>query len=274
MPEGDTIWRTARTLHAALAGRTLTGFRASASALAAAARRLGVVGRRIESVEAIGKHLLMRFEGGAVLHTHHGMSGLWSLHRAKGAPRRPRGPGHAVIETAGVVAVCSRSPVVELLSPSQAATHPALRRLGPDLLAEGFDPAAARARLRARGEMEVGVALMDQTAIAGIGNVYKSETLFLCRVSPAVQVRDLDDSVLDRLVATARALLKRNLGPGMRRTTSLSAPTRLWVYRRSGQACRRCGNEIRRIVQGEQARSTYFCPSCQPGTAPGSNSRA
>jgi endonuclease-8 len=261
MPEGDTIWRTARALHAALAGKTVLSFTSCLPAVAAAARRLGVVGQTVEAVEARGKHLLVRFSGGAVLHTHQGMRGSWRLARvgAGSARTHPR----AVIETADVVAVCTLAPVVELLSRAQAAAHPALSRLGPDLLGTGFDPVAARRRLRARGEIPIGVALVDQTALAGIGNVYKSEVLFLCGVLPLARVRDLDDGTIDRLVAKARELLRRNLGPGPRRTTSALSPLRLWVYRRSGEPCRRCGIAIERVVQGEQARSTYFCPACQ-----------
>jgi endonuclease-8 len=262
VPEGDTIWRAARALHAALAGRTVLGFASSLPAVTAASSRLGLVGRTVEAVEARGKHLLFRFSGGAMLHAHQGMRGAWRLQRRTAAARWPPS-ARAVIKTADVVAVCSMSPVVELLSPSQAAGHPVLARLGPDLLGPGFDPAAARRRLRARGELEIGTALLDQTALAGIGNVYKSEVLFLCGVSPFARVRELDDATLGRLVARAAELLRRNIGPsGPRRVPGL-APGRLWVYRRSGQPCRRCRTTIRRAVQGEQARSTYFCPACQ-----------
>ncbi len=263
MPEGDTIWRAARALHAALAGKTVLAFASSLPAAEVAARKLGLVGRTIEAVEARGKHLLFRFSGGPALHTHQGLRGAWRLQRRTAAARWPRS-ARAVIETADVVAVCSLSPVVEVLSPSQAAAHPALARLGPDLLGAGFDAGAARRRLRARGDLEIAVALLDQTALAGIGNVYKSEVLFLCGVSPFTRVRGLDDATLDRLVARAGEMLRRNVGPsGPRRVPGL-APGRLWVYRRSGQPCRRCGAAIQRAVQGEQARSTYFCPVCQP----------
>ncbi|HSD26630.1 MAG TPA: DNA-formamidopyrimidine glycosylase family protein [Vicinamibacteria bacterium] len=262
MPEGDTTWRTARALHAALAGKTVVAFASSLPAVTLASRRLGLVGRTLEAVEARGKHLLVRFAGGAMLHTHQGMRGSWRLHR-RGVPARWPGSARAVIETADVVAVCTLSPVVEVLSPSQAATHPALARLGPDLLAPGFDPEGARRRLRARGDLEVAAALLDQTALAGIGNVYKSEVLFLCGVSPFTRVRDLDDATIDRLVARAGEMLRRNLGPGGPRRIPGLPPGRLWVYRRSGQPCRKCGTRIERAVQGEQARSTYFCPLCQ-----------
>jgi endonuclease-8 len=270
VPEGDTVWRTARALGAALAGRTVVAFGSSLPAVAAAARRLAVVGQAIEAVEARGKHLLVRFEKGAVLHTHLGMRGSWRLARRTGG----RGPlARAVLETPDAVAVCSLAPVVELLSPLQARAHPALARLGPDLLTSDFDPAAARHRLRERGPLPIAVALMDQTALAGIGNVYKSEVLFLCGVSPLARVSDLDDAAIGRLIAKAGELLRRNLGAGVRRTTSPLASERLWVYRRSGRPCRKCGTAIARIVQGEQARSTYFCPACQgrppaPGRTP------
>jgi endonuclease-8 len=263
MPEGDTIWRTARTLHATLAGKTIVAFDSVLPTVAAAARRLGVVGQVVEGVEARGKHLLVHFGGGAVLHTHLGMRGSWRLCRRTGAGRASLARARALIETSDVMAVCTLAPVVEMLSPSQVSAHPALARLGPDLLGPGFDPVAARRRLRERGDLEIGVALMDQTALAGIGNVYKSEVLFLCGVSPRARVRDLDDPTIDRLVAKAEELLRRNLGPGPRRTTSALSPLPLWVYRRSHEPCRRCGTEIERVVQGEQARSTYFCPACQ-----------
>lgn len=263
MPEGDTIWRTAQALHAAFAGKTVLAFESSLVAVAAASRRLGVVGRRLEAVEARGKHLLVRFAGGAVLHTHLGMRGSWRLHRGTGAGRASLSRARVVIGTSDVVAVCTLAPVVEMLSPSQASAHPALARLGPDLLGPDFDAVAARRRLRECGDLEIGVALMDQTALAGIGNVYKSEVLFLCGVSPLARVRDLDDTTIDRLVAKARELLRRNLGSGPRRTTSALSPLRLWVYRRSRLPCRKCAATIERTVQGEQARSAYFCPACQ-----------
>jgi endonuclease-8 len=264
MPEGDTIRRAARALHEALAGRAVVAFESSLPAVAAAARKVDLVGRTIEAVEARGKHLLVRFSGGPVLHAHQGMHGSWRLARRSDASRWRRS-ARALIETSYVAAVCSRSPVVELLSPSQAAAHPALGRLGPDLLAPGFDPEAARRRLRARGDVEIAVALLDQTALAGIGNVYKSEVLFLCGVSPLARVRDLGDAALDGIVSRAGEMMRRNAGPsGPRRITGL-APGRRWVYRRSGQPCLRCGTAIRRVVQGEQARSTYFCPACQAG---------
>jgi endonuclease-8 len=136
------------------------------------------------------------------------------------------------------------------------------------VLRPDFDPRIARRRLRTRADLEIGVALLDQTVLAGVGNVYKSEVLFSAGVSPFAPVGELDDDALDRLIATARDLMLRNLGAGGRRTTTGLLPGRLWVYRRAGRPCRRCGTAVRRASQGEQARSTYFCPRCQGPPAP------
>jgi endonuclease-8 len=264
MPEGDTIWRVARSLDAALAGREVVAFASTIPAVAVAAERLRIPGRRVLRVESRGKNLLVRFEGGPVLRTHQGMQGEWRVRR-KGGGRSSWAEARARIDTADVTAACFGSPVVELLSERHAREHPALARLGPDLLDPAFSAAVARERLRARGAAEVGAALLDQTALAGIGNVYKSETLFLCAVPPRARVRDLDDDALDRLVETARRLMRRNLSGGPRRTTSPLAPGLAWVYGRAGAPCRRCGASVTRLTQGDPPRSTYFCPRCQAG---------
>lgn len=263
MPEGDTIWRAARALDAALAGRTLTGFSSSLPAVAATARRFGLVGRPVAGVEAKGKHLLVRFGGGTVLHTHQGMTGSWHLYRRGSRWRQAPDLARVVLEAGEIVAVCFRAPRVELLPAAEAARHEVLVRLGPDVMAEGFDAAEARARLRAAGDLPIGAALLDQSRVAGVGNVYKSEALFLCGLSPFTPASRLDDRALDRLVATARRQMRWNLDAVSRRTTHLAA-ARHWVYRRSGQPCLRCGATIERRVQGDPPRSTYFCPRCQP----------
>jgi endonuclease-8 len=264
MPEGDTIHRAAHALHDALAGRVVTGLTSPLPPVTAAARRLAVVGRRVEAVEARGKHLLVRFEGGPVLHTHQGMHGSWHLYRPATRWRRPAHRARVVLETAEVRAVWFDAPRVELLSAAHEREHPALAGLGPDVLGEGFDAAEARRRLRARGGHEIAAALVDQQALAGIGNVYKSEVLFLCGVSPFARVSALDDATLDRLVATAVRLMKRSVATAVRRTTSPLAPFDLWVYGRAGRPCRRCGSTLRRRSQGLPPRSTFWCPACQP----------
>ena len=264
MPEGDTIRRTARSLDAALAGRSVTRLESRDVRVAAAAERLGIVGRTVARVESRGKHLLLLFEGGAALHSHLGMHGRWNLARS---PLAGCGAASVVLEAGAVVAVCRGAALVELLSARELARHPALARLGPDLLGDGFDPVRARARLRACGERAIAAALLDQAVLAGIGNVYKSEVLFVCGVSPLEPVSALDDATLAALIAAARRLMQRNLGAGPRRTTSVLSPLPLHVYRRGGQPCRVCGTPIARIVQGEPARSTWFCPTCQPRVA-------
>ena len=264
MPEGDTIHRTAETLRAALAGRTLTAFEAASSAVAQRARRAAVVGQAIAGVEARGKHLLLRFEGGATLHTHMGMRGSWHLYRTSSRWRRPRMRARIVITAGDVVAVCVAPMLTELLTPLELRRNLRLAQLGPDVLADGFDPAQAVQRLAARADLEIGVAILDQRALAGVGNVYKSEVLFLPGVNPFARVEALSEKTLRRVVESAAAQLRRNLARSQRRTTSPLAPGALYVYGRGGEPCRRCGDTVRRAVQGVQRRSTYWCPRCQP----------
>lgn len=289
MPEGDTIFRAARALHAALAGRVVTRFETVLPALARVDVDAPIAGRTVLGVEARGKHLLMRFgpagvgsrtappggEGaaepprqhGLVLRTHMRMSGSWHLYRPGARWRRPRSAMRIVVETAEAVAVGFDVPVAEWLAgPAGEARQADLAALGPDLLAPGFDAAEAARRLRARAGVEIGDALLDQRALAGIGNELKSEILFVARVHPAAPVEALDDGALARVVEVARRLLGMNAGAGgPRRTTgSLDPRATLFVFGRSGKPCRRCGAAIRYFRQGPDARGTYFCPSCQP----------
>lgn len=260
IPERDTIWRTARTLAGVLTGKTVTDLTSPLTPVALASRRLHIVGQQVVAVEPHGKHLLIYFSGGATLHTHQMMTGSWHVYRAGSPWRKPARFARVVLEAGGIVAVCFSAPLVELLpAPPVAAT----RHLGPDLLSSEFDLAEARRRLRGSPDREIGLVLLDQTVLAGIGNVYKSEVLFLCRVNRIDHVGDLPDEALDRLVATAARQMGRNLGPGMRWTRSDLSRERLWVYRRSGKPCFKCGQTILRFTQGEQARSTYWYPRCQ-----------
>jgi endonuclease-8 len=168
----------------------------------------------------------------------------------------------AVLEVEGAVAVCFAAPVVRLLRGE--AGDRALGALGPDVLAEGFDAALARGRIRALGDVAIGDALLDQRALAGIGNVYKSEALFLARIDPFATLAALDDETLDRAVAEARRLMLANTGDAPRRTRG--RPGRrgspLWVYDRSGRPCLVCGGRVGMRRQAN-ARSTYFCSACQ-----------
>jgi endonuclease VIII len=275
VPEGDTIFRAARTLHQALAGRTVTRFDSVLPALTRVDEDAPLVGRAVDRVWAMGKHLLIAFSGGLVLRTHMRMHGSWHVYRPGERWRRPRHQVRVAIYTDDFVAVGFSIPVAEFAATASLDRHEPLAQLGPDLLAPTFAAADAVARLRARGAMPIGEALLDQRALAGIGNVYKSEVCFLCAVHPSTPVAALSDGQLTRLVEMARRLLQLNAAetsgtgivtiPGFRRTTGSADPSaRLWVYGRRGRPCRRCGTAIRAQKQGAGARSTYWCERCQP----------
>ena len=263
MPEGDTIFRAARTLDRALAQREVLNARSSVAKV----RADRLVGARISNVEARGKHLLIHFEDGRALHSHMGMHGSWHIYRPGERWQRPPAQGRCVLETDAFVAVCFGAPTLELLSRAALGDHEQLRHLGPDLIVSD-GPDSGLARLRQHGELPIGQALMQQWIVAGIGNVYKSEVLFLCGVSPFTRVRELSDESLQRLVETAQRLLRRNLSGAPRRTrNALGDAERYWVYRRSGSPCHRCGTTVRMRRQEPGARSTYYCPECQPEDA-------
>ena len=225
MPEGDTLFRTAAGLRPYLVGRAVTAARARAGP-GAVPQVQRLVGQRIDAVESLGKNLLIRFDGGLELRTHLRMNGSWHRYRPGERWRRPPGRARLVLEVPGSVAVCFDAPVVELFEQRAADLHPLLSKLGPDLLDLDADLAEARHRLRApeRASVEIAVALLDQRALAGIGNVYKNEVLWIERVSPFSPVGDLDDATLDRLIGTARRLLRANAdangGRGPERVTT------------------------------------------------------
>jgi endonuclease VIII len=261
LPEGDTIFRTAVSLRRWLGGRVVT----AATAAKARVDLSPVVGRRVERVEAQGKHLLIHFSEGLVLHTHMRMTGSWHVYPTGERWRKPPSQARVVIETGERLAVCFNAPVVELLTPKEHAGHGALRRLGPDLLGpQPLDQVEIRARARASDASTVGELLLDQTVVAGIGNIYRCESLFLCRVDPHRPTSDLDDATIEHLVTTAARLLRANAVTSAFDRSFDGGPDRPWVYKRSGRPCRRCGATIRRELLGLQARAVYWCPACQP----------
>ena len=268
MPEGDTLHRTAAGLRPHLVGRAVTGARANTPGPAVDR----IIGATITAVEAVGKNLLVRFDNGLELRTHLRLNGSWHRYRPGERWRRPPSRARLVLETPDAVAVCFDCPTVELFEQRAEHLHPALGRLGPDLLDPGFDAAEALRRLRdpSRTALSIAEALLDQRALAGIGNVYKSEVLWLERTSPFVTVADVDDGLLARLVDTGRRLLVVNADRrrGAERITTdgqrAAAGEPLWVYGRRGRPCRRCGTAIRAAQQGsELPRITYWCPRCQ-----------
>ena len=276
MPEGDTIFRAARTLHRALAGQQVIAFESVLPALNRVDEDAPLAGRTIERVRAIGKHLLIHFSGDLVLRTHMRMNGSWHIYRRGERWQRSRADMRIVIRTSAFDAVGFNVPVAEFIAESALGKHRELRALGPDVLSDAFDANEALANLRSCAESPIGDALLDQRVLAGLGNVYKSEVLFICRIDPFARVRDLSDAALESIVETARTVLRANVSEGaavmttyggLRRTTGRSQPTeRLWVYGRARSPCRRCGMPIQVRKQGADARLTYFCQSCQRGT--------
>lgn len=273
MPEGDTIFRASRTLHRALAGAAVVRFQSVFPTLTRVHADAPLTGRIVESVRAVGKHILMRFSGGLILRTHMRMNGSWHIYRPGERWRRTREDMRLLVATAEFEAVGFNIPVAEFLGEKDLARHDELCRLGPDVLSDNFEVAEAVRRMRAQGSTPIADVLLNQRVIAGVGNVYKSEVLFACGVSPFAPVSAMDEAVLSELVATARRLLLVNVStdlpsmttyPGYRRTTGRDDPRdRLWVYGRGRLPCRKCGTCIQARKQGHDARLTYWCPNCQ-----------
>ena len=271
MPEGDSLFRAARTLNRALAGHPITRFESVFPHLTRVDADAPLRGRIVERVESRGKHLLIWVSGDLVLRTHMRMNGSWHIYRPGERWFRPRHEMRIVIETEAMHAVAFNVPVAEFATAADLSRSEALRDLGPDVLSPTFSAGEAVSRLELRGEMEIADALLDQTAIAGIGNIYKSEVLFVAKVHPFVRVRDLARDDLERVVKVAVKLMSANVresAVGVRGTTGRLDPSaRLWVYSRAGKPCRRCGTPIMRRKQGPHARSTYWCERCQPLTS-------
>jgi endonuclease-8 len=275
MPEGDTIFRTATVLRATLVGRRITAARAQARpGLRRVPDLSRVLAATVASVEARGKHLLIGFDNGLTLRSHLRMTGSWHRYRPGERWRLPTHRASAILETAESVAVAFDTPVVELLTDAELRRSTPLTTLGPDLLSRDFDADEALHRLREREGMELGNALLDQRAVAGIGNVYKSELAFLEGLDPWALVATFEDRKLRSVLATARRLLQANVRGGARVTTGSGARGEgLWVYGRAGRPCRRCGTAIRSARQGDLARLTYWCPRCQPARGDSKSAR-
>jgi len=286
VPEGDAIFRTARTLNRALAGYEVVRFESVLPALTRIHEDTPITGRTIESVTAAGKHVLMRFSalrqaqgapsasrgGGLILRTHMRMNGSWHIYRPGERWQRPRREMRLIVATQGFEAIGFNVPVAEFLEAADVARHQDLRLMGPDLLGEVFDANEAVRRFMQRETLEIADALLNQRIVAGAGNVYKSEVLFLCGVDPFTPVRDVGDDKLREILATARKHLTANVTDpkggittyrGYRRGAGRDAAERRYVYGRARKPCRKCGTLIRVKPQGPNARLTYWCPTCQ-----------
>ncbi|MGQ0574037.1 MAG: DNA-formamidopyrimidine glycosylase family protein [Pseudonocardia sp.] len=266
MPEGDTVHLTGRRLDAALAGGLLVRGELRHPSLI----EHDLAGRTVLGVRSVGKHLLTRLDDGRTLHSHLRMDGSWHLYRPGTAWQRPAHEVRALLATAERVAVGFALHDLALVATGQEERL--VGHLGPDLLdPEWGDEHLAEAlrRFTARGDHEVGLVLLEQRVMAGVGNLYKAEVCFLLGVSPWTPVRDLPDPAA--AVTLARTLLARNAErPEQSTTGELARGRQHWVYERARQRCRRCGTRIRVADQGAgvYARPAYWCPRCQPGPAP------
>jgi endonuclease VIII len=247
VPEGDSLHRAARRL------QPLVGQRLEVESPNPRGRATGVAeridGRVLESVEAVGKHLLLRFEGGVVVRSHLRMTGRW---RVEPRGKQRAGQPWLVLRGDDLEGVLWNGPVLTL------ETRP-VRRLGQDVLAGEFDLDAAVARVRDAGDLRLGEALQDQRLIAGIGNKWMAEALWAIEVSPWARVRDVSDETLREALAAARRLMRASLETGRSRSR---------IYRHAGRPCPRCGATVRSRGQGDDNQTTYWCPGCQAGGGP------
>jgi endonuclease VIII len=279
MPEGDTIYRTARALQNALGGKVVTGFETALAKLARVNDDEPLVGRTLEKVESRGKWCLIFFSGDLILVTHMLMSGSWHLYRTGERWQMGRNRMRVVIRTADSEAVGFNIPVAEFHTARSLERNSEVPKLGPDILSDKFTVQGGVARLAAYGlenpDAEIAVVLLNQRVLAGLGNVYKSEVAFAAGVNPFRAMKTITPRERELMVDIAQRYMKANVVDGKsdrivtysgsRRTThAMDREERLWVYRRQGQECRRCGATVMMRKQGAQVRSTYWCPGCQP----------
>lgn len=281
MPEGDTLYRVAANLRPVLRGRTLvdawSGSPSKSGETSTWNERTGIsldaaslIGRRIVDVRARGKHLMIATDDARVIHSHLGMTGSWHVYPAGEAWRKePRQVGLALF-TGEHATVLFMPKELAIVSSTRMRRDDYVNRLGPDLMRPGDDLAAILPRLRVHNATPIGEAVMNQTIAAGIGNVYKSETLFLAGINPWTRVGELADERLTAYLKNTRRLMWINRGNGPRITRFENDGRRHWVYGRRGEPCFKCGHTITLRRQGDAGRTTYWCQACQPatGTAP------
>ena len=276
MPEGDTIFRTARSLGRALGGKPVTVFRSTYPLLTRFNDDTPLAGQTVERVEARGKWLLIHFSGGGTLATHMLMSGSWHIYRHGERWQQPRFNMRIVIENSDYIAVGFRVPVAEMHTAQSLARQTRIPCEQIDVLSADFNAAEAERRVQAHDSEEIADVLLHQEVLAGVGNVFKSEICFVTGINPFCKVSALRQDQLQASIAAAQRLVRANVledsgdtivtyGGRRRRTTHESDPgASLWVYGRNGEPCRRCGERIRRRIQGPDARVTFWCARCQP----------
>jgi endonuclease-8 len=284
MPEGDTIYRSARALQKAIGGRVVTAFETQLAKLASVNDQSPLVGRTVERVEAQGKWCLIYFSGDLILATHMLMSGSWHIYRTGEKWFMSRRNMRVAITCGEMQAVVFNVQLAEFYTARTLARNSQIPSLGPDVLSNTFSVESGVAALRERAAThpgdEIAVVLLNQRVMAGLGNVYKSEVAFAAGVNPFRRMSTITQREMEAMVDASQRYMQANVndgGPrgasgegivtysGNRRTThSMTQADRTWVYGRQGQECRRCGALIEMRKQGEQVRSTYWCPQCQP----------
>jgi endonuclease VIII len=283
MPEGDTIYRTARALQRTIGDKVVTGFETGLAKLARVNDDTPIAGRVVEKVESRGKWCLIYFSGDLILATHMLMSGSWHLYHAGERWRMRRNRMRIVIRTADWEAVAFNVQVAEFYAARSLERSSHISKLGPDILSENFTVDDGVARLSAYGREnpneEIAQVILNQRVLAGLGNVYKSEVAFAAGVNPFRTMRTITPREMMAMVEIAQRYMQANVADGKdgivtrsggRSTThTMDREERLWVYRRQGQECRRCGALLMMRKQGAQARSTYWCPECQPWVGEG-----
>jgi endonuclease VIII len=284
VPEGDTLFRAARALAKVLEGKTVTAFDTAYAKLASVNDDRPVLGRVIEKVEARGKWLLMHFSGDLILVTHMLMSGSWHIYRTGEKWWSPRKAMRVRVAVDGFEAVAFNVPVAEFHTAASLKRDAMVEKLGPDVLSASYTGdvglVALQKRAASHPDDEIANVLLNQRVLAGLGNVYKSEVCFAARVHPFRTMRTLTVDEMQQMADVSQRYMQANVldgaGDGIvtysgnRRTTrSANAADRLWVYGRRGLECRRCGGIVEMRKQGPGARSTYWCPDCQPWVGEG-----
>jgi endonuclease-8 len=275
MPEGDTIFRTARNLGRALSGKPVTVFRSTYPLLTRFHDDTPITGQLVSSVEARGKWLLIHFSGGGTLATHMLMSGSWHIYRHGERWQQPRFNMRIVIENEQYIAVGFKVPVAEMHTAQSLARDKRFPIPTRDVLNPEFDAAEAALRIQAHRAEEIADVLLHQEVLAGVGNEFKSEICFVTGIHPFAKVASLTLPQIESLVSASQQLLRANVlvdsrdtmvtySGSRRRTTHASDPSAsVYVYGRNGEPCRTCAGPIRRRLQGPDARITFWCPDCQ-----------
>jgi endonuclease-8 len=256
MAEGDSILRIARRMEGSLVGETVS-VRTPGQRRPEGLAPSSIDGLVLERVESRGKHLLIYFEDDLMLHSHLGMRGGWHVYRRGDRWRRPASQAWIALASEDAEAVNFGGSFMRIGRRGRLLREPRLVRLGPDILADDFESAAAIARMRGvNPQIELGAALLGQRLVAGIGNIFKSEGCWAAELDPHRRLDQVGDDRLGDVLAATRGLMLDAVETGRQ-------PKQ--VYRRAGRPCPRCGTIILSRAQGDAARTTYWCPGCQKG---------